>query len=305
MNRSVVNLAGNDIIKVFNYLFGVKENEIETIHKAGGMTNFNYEVKIKGKKYILRIPGHGTDRLVDRNNEKQNLQFATNLGINPAYLYFDEVSGIKVTMKIKGAIQIRKEEARSEKIQDLVIQCLQTLHHSKSSMKNEFQLQVFIEEYEKLVKIVRPDLWKRYESFSAKVRRILQSFHASKVFSNVPCHIDPSYTNFLIDRHGKIFLIDWEYSGMFDPFWDIAAYTLESSFSSEEERLFLRKYLQREFTSDEYRRFKKHQIFQDYLWSLWTIYKESQGSDFGNYGMRRFERAISQFKKLKVVELAY
>ena len=91
-------------------------------------------------------------------------------------------------------------------------------------------------------------------------------------------------------RNGKLYLIDWEYSGMFDPLWDVATHLIESEFDDQEEALFLSYYFKRDATDEEKEKILIHKIFQDYLWSMWTIFKEAKGDNFGSYGMDRFER---------------
>src|SRR5690625_1368543 len=55
----------------------------------GGMTNDSYFITINEQRYVVRIPGKGTDQLINRKNEKENLIFSSNLGINPNLIYFD------------------------------------------------------------------------------------------------------------------------------------------------------------------------------------------------------------------------
>ena len=86
---------------------------------------------------------------------------------------------------------------------------------------------------------------------------------------------------------------------MFDPLWDLAAYSMESGFSESEEEQFFSFYFKRPLSQVESERVLMHKIFQDYLWSLWTMFKEAKGDDFGIYGQKRFERAK---KNIKVFE---
>src|SRR5699024_1276652 len=132
------------------------------------------------------------------------------------------------------------------------------------------------------------------------LQELISYYQSDDGIKKVPCHIDPIYTNFMIDPQGTLFLIDWEYSGMFDPFWDLTAFSLECGFTEQEEQQFLVAYFQRNLTKKELQRILLLKIFQDYLWSLWTFYKESLGSEFGSYGTLRLNRAkenISLFYK--------
>ena len=95
---------------------------------------------------------------------------------------------------------------------------------------------------------------------------------------------------------GHLYLIDWEYSSMNDPMWDLAALFLKSEFTPEEEEDFLAHY-EREKTPVSREKIRIYKILQDIIWSLWTIwtiYKEENGADFGDYGISRYNRAMKE-----------
>lgn len=113
-----------------------------------------------------------------------------------------------------------------------------------------------------------------------------------------PCHNDGVPENFIKDPSGKIYLIDWEYSGMNDPVAELAALFLESNFSEQSKSIVLDTYYKGEIPADIKERILIYQILWDYLWAQWTIIKEAKGDDFGDYGRMRFERAMKNFKRL-------
>jgi thiamine kinase-like enzyme len=89
-----------------------------------------------------------------------------------------------------------------------------------------------------------------------------------------------------------MYLIDWEYSGTNDPMFDLAALFLENEFAPEDEELFFHYYYGAEQQPNASReKILIFKILQDYLWSIWTVLKESRGDDFGSYGIDRFTRA--------------
>ena len=105
------------------------------------------------------------------------------------------------------------------------------------------------------------------------------------------CHIDLVPENFIESPQGRLYLIDWEYSSMNDPMWDLAALFLESEFSLQEEEAFLSRY-ESDQTPVSREKIAIYKILQDTIWSLWTVYKEEQGADFGDYGVNRYQRAV-------------
>ena len=97
--------------------------------------------------------------------------------------------------------------------------------------------------------------------------------------------------NFIESPQGRLYLIDWEYSSMNDPMWDLAALFLESEFTPQEEEAFLSHY-ESDQTPVSREKIAIYKILQDTIWSLWTVYKEEQGADFGDYGVNRYQRAV-------------
>lgn len=114
---------------------------------------------------------------------------------------------------------------------------------------------------------------------------------ADLVVDRKSCHIDLVPENFIESPQGRLYLIDWEYSSMNDPMWDLAALFLESEFTPQEEEAFLSHYESAQ-TPVSREKIVIYKILQDTIWSLWTVYKEEQGADFGDYGVSRYQRAV-------------
>ena len=266
----------------------------------GGMTNNSYFVTVNGEKYVVRIPGSGTDELIDRYAEKDNLIYGTELGINPELVYFDVDSGIKITRKIESSKTLTPELARKGQLMKEIITVFQRLHHSKTIMKNRFQLFLLMNHYESLVNKVNPLMMEKVAPIKDDIldlKKVYESFDVKEV----PCHIDTVPANFIIDTRDQIYLIDWEYSGMFDPMWDLATLFVSLNFTEEEELFFLTHYLEREPNQEEMQRILLHKVFQDYLWSLWTFYKEAKGDDFGSTAIKRIERAVKNIAEYHTI----
>ena len=109
------------------------------------------------------------------------------------------------------------------------------------------------------------------------------------------CHIDLVPENFIEGPDGHPYLIDWEYSSMNDPMWDLASLFLESEFTPEEEAAFL-AYYEGDKTPVSREKIRIYKILQDIIWGLWTIYKEENGADFGDYGITRYNRAVKELQ---------
>ena len=274
--------------------------EVEIIETLGGMTNINYLVSINTKNYIVRVPGNGTEDFINRKEEKENLELSAALGINPEHIYLNVENGLKITKKIENAKTLTAQTAKDSETMKMVTDIFKKVHRSNARMNNRFELFTLMKKFELLALNEDAETFKGYAEVKEDIMSLKLDYQSLEV-EECPCHIDPSYTNFIVCGAGNLYLIDWEYSGMFDPLWDLAAHSMESGFSELEEADFLTYYYQRPLTKVESKRILMHKIFQDYLWSLWTTFKEAKGDDFGTYGIKRFERAKMNIELFKEV----
>ena len=272
--------------------------KVTNICLAGGMTNLNYVVTIDSFEYIVRVPGNGTQAIINRQEEKENLELASRIGINPELRYLNIETGLKITRKIENATTVTSKIAKHEETMREVAEVFRTLHFSSEEMNNDFNLFELIPLYEQLALQAGANFYEGFMEVKDSMVFFRQYYEALDI-KKVPCHIDPACSNFIFNEEGKFYLIDWEYSGMFDSMWDLAAYSLEAGLSEREEANFLKVYFQREASMQEQERILLHKIFQDLLWSLWTLFKEAKGDDFGMYGKNRFERAKNNIQLFK------
>jgi thiamine kinase-like enzyme len=155
-----------------------------------------------------------------------------------------------------------------------------------------------INEYEEILDEAKGKNFEDYYEVKAQVMN-LRSLLNELGMELRPCHNDTVPENFIKSGEDKVYLIDWEYSGMNDPMWDIAAHSLESNFSEDDEELFLQTYFSGEVGSNYRKRILIHKVCQDFLWSIWTNIKEAKGDDFGTYGIDRYNRAKKNLKILR------
>ena len=274
--------------KIASLLSG--DEEIQSVEQLGGMTNQNYLVKTTNNQYIVKFFGKGTDKLIDRKNEKFNLELLKDLKLDVENYLFDIEAGIKVNQYIENAETLDSNTIKTkfEKIAPI----LQTIHASGKELKGEFAPFEEIKKYESLIQgeISYPN----YEAVRKSVLSLKNELEKIGV-DKKSCHIDLVPENFIEGPDGHLYLIDWEYSSMNDPMWDLAALFLESEFTPEEEADFL-AYYERDKTPVSREKIRIYKILQDIIWSLWTIYKEENGADFGDYGISRYNRAVKELQ---------
>ena len=263
-----------------------QEEEVLSVEQLGGMTNQNYLVKTTNKQYIVKFFGKGTEKLINRQDEKYNLELLKDLDLDVKNYLFDIEAGIKVNEYIESAITL---DSRSIKTKfDKIAPILQTIHASGKELRGEFAPFEEIKKYESLIEEKIP--YTNYEAVREEVFS-LEKRLADLGVDRKSCHIDLVPENFIESPQGRLYLIDWEYSSMNDPMWDLAALFLESEFTPQEEEAFLSHY-ESEQTPVSREKIAIYKILQDAIWSLWTVYKEEQGADFGDYGVSRYQRAV-------------
>ncbi|WP_172923421.1 phosphotransferase [Streptococcus sp. 1559] len=263
-----------------------EEEEVLSVEQLGGMTNQNYLVKTTNKQYIVKFFGKGTEKLINRQDEKYNLELLKDLDLDVKNYLFDIDAGIKVNEYIESAITL---DSRSIKTKfDKIAPILQTIHASGKELRGEFAPFEEIKKYESLIEEKIP--YANYEAVREEVFA-LEKRLADLGVDRKSCHIDLVPENFIESPQGRLYLIDWEYSSMNDPMWDLAALFLESEFTRQEEEDFLSHY-ESEQTPVSREKIAIYKILQDAIWSLWTVYKEEQGADFGDYGVSRYQRAV-------------
>ena len=263
-----------------------EEEEVLSVEQLGGMTNQNYLAKTTNKQYIVKFFGKGTEKLINRQDEKYNLELLKDLDLDVKNYLFDIEAGIKVNEYIESAITLDSTSIKTKF--DKIAPILQTIHASGKELRGEFAPFEEIKKYESLIEEKIP--YANYEAAREEVFS-LEKRLADLGVDRKSCHIDLVPENFIESPQGRLYLIDWEYSSMNDPMWDLAALFLESEFTRQEEEAFLSHY-ESEQTPVSREKIAIYKILQDTIWSLWTVYKEEQGADFGDYGVNRYQRAV-------------
>lgn len=270
------------ITNIFNNKINDKILKIEPL---GGMTNKNFVVYTEGyNKYVIRIPGAGTDKLISRTNEKKNNYISSEINVDVKPIYFCELSGIKISPFIESA-----ETLNPQTIRNYIPECLKILkclHSSNSTFDNQFSIKNEIELYIKSVKDL--NYYSGLSEYKNKVFSLIDEYEEIK-FNKVSCHNDTVAENF-IKSGDRFYIIDWEYSALNDPLWDLAALFLENNFEKEVIDLSLNYYFERSLTDDELFRLHCCYIFQDLLWTIWSVVKCEAGTDYYDYGFERFNR---------------
>jgi len=271
------------------------------------MTNNNFFMEIQGATYVIREPGFKTEEIIDRAVEEQNNKIASDLGINSECVYFDRESGVKISRYIDRAQTFTSLNPASTQATHSAAALLNRLHTSPTPFSNHFCWETELSKYESIVHAMNCSLFSDYEQcrqqLTAFVRRHVHAL------SCAPCHNDTVPENFLMSRKNNAsYLIDWEYSGLNDPAWDVAMYIAESCLPQPAIVKFLSYYYGfYPVSHGELMKLKCFVMAQDLLWSVWAMIRYYSGEDFLDYlynRYNRFRRNLSSLLQGNTVSLA-
>ena len=290
-----------NLLKYLSDIFPNQDVSTAEIMQIGGMSNKNFRVNFQEKSYVLRVPGPGSEGMVERANEEFNAIEGCKMGVNPRIRYFNAKTGIKLADFVENAETLNSATIQRHDNLRKIADIYHRIHDSHVRLKNEFNLFREIEKYDRLLSQVGGQMYDGWDTFKPKVMDLEVRLNAIGI-ELTPCHDDAVPENFIKAQDGTIYLIDWEYSGMNDPMADFAALFLESDFPEETREYFLSKYYQGATPEGVKERISCYEILWDTLWAQWTVIKETCGDDFGSYGIDRYNRAKTNYKKIKEQE---
>ena len=269
----------------------------------GGMTNQNYLVTIDNIQYVLRIPNKINSLLINRNYEEYNSKLVSDIGVNVNTLYFNSKTGVKLTEYLHESRVLKKTDILDDFIVKEISKTFLNLHNTGFKFINRFNVLSEFNYYISLLKDKNRLL--KYHSSIGELINFLFKLN-DRYFSHEdkisPCHNDLVLENILLKKE-RIFLIDWEYSGMNNPIFDIAAFLLEAELNTEESCYFLEHYYGDIFPiykEDILNKIRSYQFSQDLLWFVWTLIKEEHNEYFGDYAKYRLERSIRIMEEIKL-----
>ena len=270
---------------------GVAEGDC-TITRLGGLTNLVHLVEVGERRVIVRIPGAGTEDYIDRAVEIHNARAAERAGVSARVIWADAKSGIMISEAIPGIVTMTPVLFASRAGAAVRAgRALAKLHGSGEEFQFRFELFRMIEEYLGILAKRKAELPEGYHSVVAAAAPVKEALAASPA-PLAPCHCDPLSENFLDDGE-KMWIVDWEYSGMNDPLWDVGDLSIEAQMSPEVEEEFLRAYFGGEPSAAARGRVVIYKAMCDLLWTLWGLIQHADGNpaeDFWAYSTERFER---------------
>jgi thiamine kinase-like enzyme len=259
------------------------------VERLGGLTNRVFRLG----DLCLRIPGAGTNEYINRANEAVAAREAARAGVAPEVVHFDEATGAMVTRFIDRADTMSPPLFRERRgALERAGRAFRRLHESGAVFPFRFELFAMIDDYLAVLsnrEVALPDGYHDVVSEAERgVRRAL-SAHPHPV---VACHCDPLCEN-LLDAGDRMWIVDWEYSGMNDPMWDLGDLSVEGGFGAAQEEAMILAYFGGEPRPSDLGRIVLFKAMCDLLWTLWGLIQlanNNPADDFRAYADGRFAR---------------
>lgn len=285
----------HEAIKVICQVLKVDIDDIKKIEALKkGMTNKSFCFEVNGKKYIMRIPGEGTDKLISRKNEFLVYSVIKNKNISDNVLYMNPQNGFKLTEYINNA---RVCNCNNKNDLSLCMKFLKKFHELNLKVDHSFDIFNNIEFYEKLRNGKESDYIDYLDTKESVFS--LKKYIENNVEKKCLCHIDSVADNFLIFRNNGndcVRLIDFEYAAMQDPDVDIAMFCIYSMLDREQIDDIINIYYENSCKINTRIKIYCYIAACGLLWSNWCEYKKMFGIEFGEYSLKQYRYAKDYYK---------
>lgn len=256
---------------------------------GGGITNRNYKVEVGGESYVLRIAGVNTDLLgIDRDAEFEASSMAGELGIAPEVFYFIRPEGYLVSRFIDGS-PLPPEEVKQPENLKTIVEMLKQFHASPT-IPGTFWVPQIVKDYSAIATSHQIEFPHHFDWLLECLADAVDAFNADPL-PHCPCHNDLLNENFLVENQ-RIFILDWEYAGMGDRYFDLANLSVNHEFNDDQDDLLLQDYFG-EVNDKNWARLKVMRVISDYRESMWGLVQMGISEldfDFRGYADKHFDR---------------
>lgn len=258
------------------------------LERLGGLTNLVY----RAGDLCLRIPGKGTEEYINRANEAVAAREAAKAGVSPEVLHADAATGVLVSRYVAGAETMSPEKFKTRLGSPARAgEAFRKLHSSGAVFPFRFELFAMIDDYLRVLSTKDVALPAGYHDVVREADSVRAALAAHPI-PIVACHCDPLCENFL-DTGDRMWIVDWEYSGMNDPLWDLGDLSVEGKFDAAQDEELMLAYFGRAPKPAERGRVVIYKAMCDLLWTLWGLIQLANNNpvdDFRAYADGRFVR---------------
>ena len=273
------------------------------ITRLGGLTNLVFKVEAGKERHCLRLPGKGTEAYINRKVEATNARAAAKAGVSPDVAYFGD-DGVMLTRFVDAAVTMsaalfKEREGAVER----AARAFRMLHDKAPEFAFRFELFSMIDDYLGVLEKLGAELPGGYHDAVAEASAVREALARYPVALR-PCHCDPLSENFL-DVGTRMWIVDWEYSGMNDPMWDLGDLSVEANFDAAQDRRLIKAYFGGAASAFDLGRMVIYKAMCDLLWTLWGLIQHANknpAEDFWAYSLNRFARCRKLMRSPEFVE---
>ena len=293
-------ILSDNVISFIMYVFKAEKEEIDNVSVLKkGMTNRSFMFSLRGEKYIIRVPGEGTDQLIDRRKEADVFSAISGLELCDDPVFIDPVSGYKITKYLDG---IRCCDPNNPEDLKKCMNKLKYFHEFRLKVDHSFDIFGQIEFYESLWK-EKSSCFSDYTETKSDVMS-LRSYIDGQPREWCLTHIDAVPDNFLFymlkgETEEQLQLTDWEYAGMQDPHVDIAMFCIYSFYDKQQCDELIDIYFNYDCDLQTRTKIYCYIAACGLLWSNWCEYKRHLGVEFGEYSLRQYQYAKDYYQYAK------
>jgi thiamine kinase len=262
--------------------------ELEAVFSAGH-SNRNFLLRHGDYRFVVRLPDRAAERLgIDRHVESRVLDCVSGLGFGPEVLLCEPESGVLVTRYLESRA-LRVEGLAADSVIDRLATMLRTLHAQPLDVP-EVNIADRVRAYARELQSEDPRAWPRARRLLNSTRLVLEQYR----FGRRPqalCHNDLVAAN-ILESAGRICIIDWEYAGRGDPFFDLATLVEDSGFEALDRRQLLLAYGEIGDGAEE--RLYRARVLYRLLSALWFLLRHRGERPESIPALARHEQALER-----------
>lgn len=273
------------ITGVIKSVFNTKDKNIELTPLKQGMTNDSFIFSINNERYIIRVPGVNTEKIINRHQEYDVYQAIKNEEFIEPVVYIDREKGYKISKFIENSHTVNPKDWNE------ISACLKRLrdfHDQSHRVEHYFDIFEHINYYESLM--LNASIYEDYGETKKNIES-LEPIIENLVKEWTLCHIDAVCDNFLVTENQDVYLIDFEYAAMQDPDLDLAMFIVYSLFNRQEIDRIIDIYFEHQVTPLKRYKLYSYIAMVGLLWSNWCEAKQDQDLLNSSYAKQQYNYA--------------
>lgn len=264
-----------------------------SIRQLDGLTNRSFRIDAGDRSFVLRLAGPATEQYIDRAVEARHARAAHAAGLSPELFFADAESGVAL-YDYSPLPPVRGDRLRGDAaLQARCAATLRRLHEDVTGFVATFDPFERIDHFLAVLAGLDASQPPEHAAVQRGVEVLRAIAHSPPV--TAPCHVDSYCENFL-DDGSRTLLIDWEYSGIGDPMWDLANFSRENRLDAAVDAHVRRSYFGAAPPPSRVARFEVYKPLCDLFWASWCLVQVAAGNDTSDWdadGRRRLRAAES------------